>query len=535
MSTKSVKNIKTKNSSNTKAKPEKKKLTFKEQLHIITHSRAIRIAFNTACFVTSLAIIAIVLCVKVPAWQLKNSLKSYNKVMTDCINNSITPEVLVKNADIQSLSDEAVRDLLFGSQIFDAAQFDSELQNNESYKAYAKYTHVDIPLNYLLNMMAGSLAVNASTDVISFTDYIKNNIRHYDLTADSLVELLNNYCYNIMIVENMLEAHEYISFLYETLYADYAKIPDEELVTIHSPIEMRNVYEDFVVSDTIRAELEAVSSELHRILESYYYKYMNDYLTSPFGSASYDTLNLSFFSLEATSLYDLLYDYYLAATDYLISGTQYNLYISDSADTEKLQKVAERFSEKLGYNTVYYGIVIDEDTQFNIFENIGSAIAQRLRKKSENDELVRLVYQQLAGYNTLGERMPLEDTKMFSTEFVFWNMLFDKLNTEAEAMSPDYEIYLSANNYMNSTVVQIKTTPGDMIFNEGTTKDLIKNLCWARAIQTLYSTVVTTSGISVDSASQTTTIPNDLTEQQISALNMIYAWVNYAVRYATVY
>ena len=531
MSTKKYSKSSKKNSSKKKAPVVKEQLTFKEKLIRTVKSKM----FGKMCIVFAIVLallsISIILCVKIPVWSLHKADKAYLEAMEAGIAATKTPEVILPNAEINTLTDAQIREVLFSSQLLDASTFDDELVNNEVYSQYAEYTHATIPLADLMTIMTSTVAIDLHTDVISLTDYIKANIGTYDLTIDAMIELVNRYYYNVFIIENMLDAQSFVESRYNAIIDTYNTIPADEHTTGVSPLELRSVYTDFVVSPATLGELTTISDKLHCILEVYYWETLEDYQSTPFGSSDLSKLNLSYFSPDANNLYDLLFHYYLAATDYDISGTEYGLYLEDESLSTTIQETGNVLADKLGYCALYYGMLEDTDNTFNFFEKIGSDVAKRFMTEGDRRELLRFVYSHIAGYTTLGDPISEQTRADYTGDYVFWNILFETINTNSDGLSPDNGIYVCTQNYMNDSSVQMIVWPNNMMFNGGTTEDTVKNLCWSKGITDFYSNVTLASGITVNETTGASEIPNDLTEEQNSALNLIYAWVNYATRY----
>lgn len=528
----------TKNEKPTTAKTQpvkKPKINLKTFLHSVKtalQSKKARIISIVCAVLALLFMFTVVLATKIPAWQYAKAYKAYLKALQTGIDKSTSVEVLVPNAEVSNLTDDKVRDLLFAENIFSAEAFDSDIKEQEQYKKWSEYTHETIPLYGLIEILASPAAVDVEEDIISLTSYIINNIGNYDLTVEGLYTLTSNYTYNIIVIENLINAQTYVDKVYKDNYETYSSIPDSDHISAASPLELKAVYENFIINENLYANIKTVSTNIHRILEAYYYNIIQDYQTSVFGSSDLNRLNTSYFAEGATNLYDLLYQYYLAAVDYEVLGTYHNLYVDDADITAEIQSTTENMLNKLGYCAVYYGLTTDPNDTFNVFEKFGSMLAKTFTPQKEKDNLKTKVYQSLSGYTTLGNPLTDDYKSAFTGEFGFWNVMFEAVNTSPEALAPNHGIYICTSNLMNGTAVNMTLLPKTMIFNGEENSETVRNLCWSKGIESFYAGTMTAAGVTIDEESGATTIPDDLTDEQRAAVELIYAWVNYATRFA---
>lgn len=430
-----------------------------------------------ATFMKSVAIIAIFalltyvalyfFIVVQPINKVDKLYEEQEKLIGEIIDRTPAPTVLKTNAELQSLTDDEVFQLL--QNIGSSAEMLENFDNSFAVFADSWLDDYDSAIEY--------------SQLVSISNYVKNYCGSSDLNEVNLSGAVTDYVIDMAAITFFEKATPAINSLYDSYYADYAAIEKHTEVT--TPLQANGLVERIVADETLKSRLNANSNAINRIVQAEYAKTTASY-EAQCGSAT--GIQAIFFDVYAESIEDLVDLRMLACDEYFVSGTYLPMNISD-ADSELISTSRNEARAAL----------IECNKRFNMTADADGLTGWAKFCQAFASSSIDSVFDKLANYNKLELGSYLHSPKQFTEaqiskytrDYVFWNLIFGTLTfvdaTEQGAVVANL-------NYKANSMDYGFIEGGNMLFPE----DELQSLLWATAEQNIIATVYSNCKLTTD-------------------------------------
>lgn len=427
-----------------------------------------------------------------PINKIDKIYKEQTELIKDIAERTPAPTVLKANADLASLTDEEVFQLL--KNIGSTTEMLEDFDNSFAVFADAWLADYDANIKY--------------SQLISISSYIRNYCGDKDLTNVMLSGAISDYVIDMAAITFFEKATPAINAQYDFYYKDYADI--EIHVEATSPLQLNGLVDRIVADEELKAAMYANCTAISRIVQAEH-KITTESYNTQCGAAS--GIQAIFFDIEAQSIDDLVDIRMLACNEYVVSGVYLPMNISE-ADSQLIANSRAEARQA----------IIDCNKRFSMTaDGEGLTGWDKFCQDFARPSYDR-VYDKLANYNKLelGSYLhsPFDFTEAqvtkYTRDYVFWNLIYGTLTFSD---TPDQGALVANLNYKANTMDYGFIEGGNMLFPD----DELKSLLWATAEQNVLAVVYSNCNLTFDESGNV--VAEDTNDELVAAYrNWFEAW-----------